>query len=117
MEEKLDYQAVMEIVKIMLQKELALIPNEFWSEELALQVSNSISKIGMRMIIGNTHHSSFFDPISLPHSHIADHSNHNYFSPSCKKCNHVMDNHVKYGNTDWYYCKTCLRYKKKSDCV
>ena len=35
----------------------------------------------------------------------------------CKKCNHVMYNHVRYGKTDWNYCKTCLKSKKKSECV
>jgi len=107
MKEKIDYQAVMEIAKIMFGKE----------KDVMKPISETISQMSMRNMLSDQVVSGFFGLFDKPHSTIADHSNHNYFSPSCKKCNHVMDNHVKYGNTDWHYCKTCLRYKKKSDCV
>ena len=43
--------------------------------------------------------------------------NGKFVSKQCKKCNHPNNTHIRYGKTDWYYCRICLRLKINSECT
>ena len=43
--------------------------------------------------------------------------NGKFVSKQCKKCTHPNNSHIRYGKTDWYYCRICLRLKRNSECI
>ena len=43
--------------------------------------------------------------------------NGKFVSKQCKKCNHPNDSHIQYDQTDWYYCKICVKLKMDGSCI